>query len=98
MMKESKRISGFTQKLGKIFIYRHHIEQRSSIYVAKEESFLISKIHIIERNTSEKKYTMRRENWRKAQISEENKCNCIDIAGKDGILHLLTTLRKNSFS
>ena len=55
MTKESVRIFGLTQKLGKKFIYRHHIEP------PREGSFLISKICIIERNSSEKKYTMRRE-------------------------------------
>ena len=42
MTKESTRILGLTQKLGKNFIHRHHIEPRSSTYVPREESFLIS--------------------------------------------------------
>ena len=59
----------------------------------REESCLISKTCIIERNSSEKKYTMRGEDWREAKTSEaKNKFNCIDIAGKDGILFLRTTL------
>ena len=52
----------------------------------------------IERNSSEKKYTMRKEDWRKAKnIWGKNKSNCIDIARKDGILYFMTTLRTNSF-
>ena len=42
MTKESIRISGLTQKLGKNVMYRHHIEPRSSTNVPREESFLIS--------------------------------------------------------
>ena len=38
--------------------------------MAREESFLISKIHIFCRNSTDKKYTMRREDWRKAKTSE----------------------------
>ena len=44
MTKESIRIFGLTQKLGKNFIYRHHIEPRSSTNVPRKESFLIYKI------------------------------------------------------
>ena len=44
MTKESIRISGLTQKLGKNFIYRHRLEPRSSTDVPREESFLIHKI------------------------------------------------------
>ena len=33
---------GLTLKLGKNFIYRHHLEPRSSTYVPREESSLIS--------------------------------------------------------
>ena len=77
------RIFGLTQKLGKNFIYRHHIEPRSSTNVPKEESFLIYKISIVERNSSEKKYTMRGEDRRKAKTSEaKSKFNYIGIAGK----------------
>ena len=49
MTKASIKIFGLTQKPGKNFIYRHHIEPRSSTYVPREESFLISKIYIVER-------------------------------------------------
>ena len=77
------RIFGLTQKLGKNFIYRHHIELRSSTNVPKEESFLVYKIYDIERNSSEKKYTMREEDRRKAKTSEaKSKFNYVDIAGK----------------
>ena len=41
MTKESIRIFGLTQKLGKNFIYRHHIEPRTSNYVSREVSFLV---------------------------------------------------------
>ena len=67
------------------------------LYRPREESFLISKIYNIERNSSEKKYTMRREDWRNQNIWGKNKFNCIDIAGKDWILFFITTLRTNSF-
>ena len=53
----------------KNFISRHHIEPRSSTCVPRK-SFLISRIYIIERNSSVKKYTMRAEDWRKAKTSE----------------------------
>ena len=93
------RISGLTQKLGKNFIHRHHIEPRSSTNVPREESFLIHKIYIIERNSSEKKYTMREENWRKAKKSEAKPNSIIlTLQGKDGILYSIATLRMNSFS
>ena len=36
MTKESIRIFGLTQKLGKNFIYRHHFEPRSSIVRAEK--------------------------------------------------------------
>ena len=62
---------GLTQKLGKNFIPRHHIEPRSSTYVPREESFLIHKMYIIERNFSEKNYTMRVEEWREDKTSEK---------------------------
>ena len=52
------------------FIYCHHIEPTVQFYVPREESFLISKIYIIKRNSSEKKYTMREWVWRKAKTSE----------------------------
>ena len=51
----NKVFFGLTQKLGKNFMYRHHLEPRSSTDVPREESFLISKICIFERNSSEKK-------------------------------------------
>ena len=41
MTKESIWIFGFTQKVGKNCIFRHHIEQSISTYVPTEESFLI---------------------------------------------------------
>ena len=99
MTKESIRIFRLpTQKLGKNFIYRHHIEPRSSTYVPREESFLISKIYIIERNSSEKKYTTRVEDIGDAKTSEAKQIQLyLVLQGKDGILYLVTTLRKNSF-
>ena len=68
MTKDSARIFVFTQKLGKNFICRHHAEPRSSTDVPREESFLIYKIYIVERKSSDKKYTMRGENWRSQNI------------------------------
>ena len=82
MMKESMRIFGPTQKLGKNFTYRHHIEPRSSTYVPREESFLISMICIIERNSSEKKYTMRVEDWRSQNIWGKRNSIVFGITGK----------------
>ena len=82
------------------FIYRHHIEPRSSTYVPREESLCISKIYIIEWNSSEKKFSMREgvRGLEKSQnICGKNKLNYIDIARKDGILYLTTTLRKKLF-
>ena len=52
------------------FIYCHHTEPRSSTYVPREESIRISKIFNIERNSSEKTFSMRWEDWRKAKTSE----------------------------
>ena len=98
MTKESTRIFGLTQKLGKTFIYRHHIEPRSPTNVPREESFLIYKIYIIERNSSERQQTMREENWRNAKTSEaKTKSIIMILQGKDGILYLITTLPENSF-
>ena len=62
----------------------------SSTYVPREEPFVISKIYIIEWNTSEKNYTMWEEDWRKAKTSEA-KTNSIvfDIArkGRNSVLY-----------
>ena len=98
MTKETIRISRLTQKLGKNVIYRHLFEPRSSTNVPREGSFYIYKIYITERNSSEKRYTMRVENWRKAKTSEATTNSIfLILQGKDGILYLVTTLRKNSF-
>ena len=64
---ESIRIFGPTQKLGKTFIDLHHFEPRSSTNVPREESFLIYKICIIERSSSEKKYKMHGGSLEKSQ-------------------------------
>ena len=65
--------------------------------MSREESFLLYKIYIIERNFSEQTYTMRREDWRKAKTSEAKTNSIILILqGKDGILFFITTLRANS--
>ena len=64
------------------FIYCHHIEPTSSTYVPREESFLISKIYIIERNFSKKKYTMRWEDWREAKTSEAKQ---IHMEGRNSV-------------
>ena len=79
MTKESIRIFGLTQKLGKNSIHRHHIEPGSSTYVPREESFLIYQISLIERNSSEKKYTMREEDWRSQNIWGKKKTNSIKL-------------------
>ena len=56
----------------------------------REELFLISKISVVERNSSEKKYTMQVEDWRKAKTSEaEANSNVLDIArkGRNSLLY-----------
>ena len=58
MTKESTIIVGLTQKLGKNFIYRHHVQPRISTKVPREESILVYKIYFIERNSPGKKETM----------------------------------------
>ena len=82
MTKDSIRVFGPTQKLGKNFIYRHHIKPRSSTYVPREESFLISTIYIIEQNSSEKKYTMWAEDWRSQNIWGNTNSIVFGIAGQ----------------
>ena len=77
------------------FIYCHQIEPRVQLTCrGREESLLISKIYNTERNSSEKKYSMRgRRDWREAKTSEaKNKFNCFDMAGKDGILYFILQL------
>ena len=98
MTKGSIRIFRLTQKLGKNFNYRHHIEPRSSTYVPREELFLITKSCIIERNSSDEKSSTR--GWRigEAKTSEAKQIQLyMVLQGKDGIVYLVTTLRKNSF-
>ena len=69
MTKESTRIFGLTQKLGKTFIVI--IFNREVQLAGREKNHSsFHKINIIERNSSEKKNTMRGENWRKAKTSE----------------------------
>ena len=99
MTKESMRFFWLTQKLGKNFIFRHHIEQRSSNYVPREESsFLISQDLHYWRNSSERKFSMRWEDWRKAKTSEaETNSIILTLQGKDGMLYIITTLHENSF-
>ena len=88
-----------------------HAEARKEFHLSSSywtENFSLSerdqnhslshKSYIIERNSSVKKYTMRVEDWRKAKTSEaKTNSIIIDIWVKDGILYLMTTLRKNSF-
>ena len=69
-----------TQKLGKTFwsfqgyfIYRHHIEPRVQLKCQEKNHSLFHKIYIIEQNSSEKKYTIQRRDWRKAKTSEAKK-------------------------
>ena len=63
-----------------------------------ENHSLFNKIYTIERNSSEKKYTMREEDCRKAKTSEATTNSIMLILqGKDGILYFITTLRTNSF-
>ena len=67
---ESKRIFELTKKLGKNFLFRHHIEPTSSTCAPREESLLISKICIVERDATEKEKTFQGEDWRGASTSE----------------------------
>ena len=67
--KESIKIFGLFKEILFIVI----ILNRELNLCAKEESFLISKIYIIERNSSKKKFTMLEEVWRKAKTSEAKK-------------------------
>ena len=72
------------------FIYCHHVEPRVQLTCQEISHPSFHKIYIIERNSSQKKFTMRREDWRKAKTSwAKNKFNCIDIAGKgrDSVLY-----------
>ena len=52
------------------FFYCHQIEPRVQLTCPEKNHSLFHKIYIIERNSSEKKYTMRSEDWRKAKTSE----------------------------
>ena len=63
-----------------------------------ERRVILSSTSIIERNFSEKKYTTREEDWRKAKTSEA-KTNLIIVIlqGKDWILYFITIFRKKSF-
>ena len=63
----------------------HHIEPRVQLTCREKNHPLFHKIYIIERNSSEQKYTMRVEDWRTAKTSEA-KTNSIEfgIAGKGG--------------
>ena len=90
-----------TQKIGKTL---HLFRDTSVIVIILNREFnlraerRIIKIYIFERYSSEKKCTMRGEDWRKAKTSEAKTNSVVLILqGKDGILYLVTTLRKNSF-
>ena len=89
MTKESIRIFWLTEKLGKNCIYRHHIEPKSSTYVPREESFLISQeLHF---------WTKMRGRIGEGQnIWGNNKFNCIWYC-RERTEFFIVTLRKNSF-
>ena len=58
----------------------------------------LTRFYIIERNSSERKFSMRWEDWRKAKTSEaETNSIILTLQGKDGMLYIITTLRENSF-
>ena len=86
MTKESTRICGLTQKLGKNFIYRHHIEPWSSTYVPREESFLISSDLHYRTKLLREIYGAEGGMEKSQNIWGKNKFNFVDIAGKDGFL------------
>ena len=69
MTQESTRISGLTQKLGKNFIYCHHMEPRNSTDVSRQGSFLIYKIFSLSETPQRRN---KRCGWRigKAKTSE----------------------------
>ena len=52
------------------FIHCHHFDPRVQLTCQEKNHSLFDKIYIIERNSSEKKCTMRAECWRKAKTSE----------------------------
>ena len=94
-----------TQKLGnnfglfeEDFIFVIRLNRGFNLRAQRKESFLISKIYIIERNSSEKKYTMRLEDWSKTKTSEANTNSIVLILqGRTEFCTCIITLRKNSF-
>ena len=65
------------------FIYCHHIEPRVQLTCREKNHSSFHKIYILERTSSEKKYTMWWEDWRKAETSEAKpNSNVFDIEGK----------------
>ena len=82
--------------LQEFFICCHHIESRVQLTCREKNHSLFHKIYLIERNSSEKKYTMR-ERIGKAKTSEVKINSLVLILqGKNGILYFTTTLRTNS--
>ena len=81
MTKESIRIFWLTEKFGKNCIYRHHIEPKSSTYVPREESFLISQdLHFWTKMRG--RIGERSKHLRQQQIQLY-----LILQGKDGILY-----------
>ena len=98
MTKESIRILVFTQKLGKNFIFRHHIELRSSTYVPTEESFLILQdLHYRTKLLREEIYEAERGLEKSQNIWGETNSIVLILQGNDGLPYSITTLRTNSF-
>ena len=105
-----KQIRRWRRRSGIILIYSRthfsfivkffsHIEPRGQLTnVPREESFLISQdLHYWTKLLREEIYDAGGGLEKSQNIWGKNKFNCILIAGKDGILYFITTLRKNSF-
>ena len=61
----------------------------------KNQSLFTRFVYIIERNSSEKKFTMRVEKWRSQNIWGKKQIQFfLVLQGKDGILYSITTLRE----
>ena len=68
----------------------------SSTYVREKNHSLFHKIYIVERNSFEKKSSMRRDNRKKTSGAKRNSF-CIYVAGENGILCSITIWFTNSF-
>ena len=82
------------------FIYCHHVEPRVQLTCQEISHPSFHKIYIIERNSSQKKFTMRREDWRKAKhIMREKQIQlywyCRERTGFCTLLQLFARIRSD---